>query len=60
MNISTQVDASRSETQPFAAQEKPSAGFWGLTLGAVSIIYGDIGTSPLYALRESLRAAGGT
>ncbi|MGO4909806.1 KUP/HAK/KT family potassium transporter [Pseudorhodobacter sp. W20_MBD10_FR17] len=26
-----------------------------LTLGAVGIVYGDIGTSPLYAFREALR-----
>ena len=24
----------------------------GLTLGAIGIVYGDIGTSPLYALKE--------
>lgn len=29
-----------------------------LTLGAVGVVYGDIGTSPLYALREALRLAG--
>jgi KUP system potassium uptake protein len=29
-------------------------GFWGLTIGSVGVVYGDIGTSPLYALRESL------
>src|SRR4029077_4833941 len=27
--------------------------FWGLTLGCIGVVYGDIGTSPLYALRES-------
>jgi KUP system potassium uptake protein len=35
----------------------------GLTVGAVGVVYGDIGTSPLYAFRESLAAAahdGGT
>lgn len=31
---------------------------WKLVLGAVGVVYGDIGTSPLYALRESLHAAG--
>src|SRR6266480_7210446 len=36
------------------------AGFWGLTLGSIGVVYGDIGTSPLYALRESVLAAGGT
>src|SRR5687767_9400955 len=30
---------------------------WTLTLGAVGVVYGDIGTSPLYAMRESLHAA---
>ncbi|WP_206665002.1 potassium transporter Kup [Gemmobacter aquaticus] len=28
-----------------------------LTLGAIGVVYGDIGTSPLYAMRESLHAA---
>ena len=27
------------------------------TLGALGVVYGDIGTSPLYALREAARAA---
>jgi KUP system potassium uptake protein len=31
--------------------------FWTLALGSVGVVYGDIGTSPLYALRESVRAA---
>ncbi len=30
-----------------------------LTLGSVGVVYGDIGTSPLYAFRESLAAASG-
>ena len=34
-------------------------GFWALTLGCVGVVYGDIGTSPLYALRESVLAAAG-
>jgi len=29
------------------------------TLGALGVVYGDIGTSPLYALREAAAAAGG-
>ena len=33
-------------------------GFAALTLGAVGVVYGDIGTSPLYAFREALRATG--
>jgi KUP system potassium uptake protein len=30
-----------------------------LTLGALGVVFGDIGTSPLYALRESVLATGG-
>ncbi|WP_075215820.1 potassium transporter Kup [Mongoliimonas terrestris] len=30
------------------------AGFFGLALGSVGVVYGDIGTSPLYAFREAL------
>ncbi len=29
------------------------------TLGALGIVYGDIGTSPLYAFKEAVKAAGG-
>ncbi len=31
--------------------------FWALTLGSIGVVYGDIGTSPLYALREAVTAA---
>ena len=31
------------------------AGFWALALGSVGVVFGDIGTSPIYALRESLK-----
>ena len=33
--------------------------FWALTLGSIGVVYGDIGTSPLYAFREAVLAAGG-
>ena len=35
------------------------ARFWTLTLGAIGVVYGDIGTSPLYAMRETVKAATG-
>jgi KUP system potassium uptake protein len=35
------------------------ATFWALTIGSVGVVYGDIGTSPLYALREAVSAAAG-
>ena len=28
--------------------------FWALTLGVIGVVFGDIGTSPLYAMREAL------
>jgi len=31
-----------------------------LTLGALGVVFGDIGTSPLYAMRETVLATGGT
>jgi KUP system potassium uptake protein len=31
---------------------------FGCTLGAIGVVYGDIGTSPLYALEQSLNATG--
>ena len=35
------------------------AGLWALTVGSIGVVYGDIGTSPLYALREAVVASGG-
>ena len=34
-----------------------NTGFWALTLGSIGVVYGDIGTSPLYAFREAIVAA---
>jgi KUP system potassium uptake protein len=34
-----------------------TAGFGALMLGSIGVVYGDIGTSPLYALREAIVAA---
>src|ERR1700678_3509399 len=36
-----------------------TAGFKALMLGSIGVVYGDIGTSPLYALREAVIAAAG-
>src|SRR6266849_2631184 len=42
------------------SDKTPSAsGFWALTVGSIGVVYGDIGTSPLYAFRESVAAAVG-
>jgi KUP system potassium uptake protein len=37
-----------------------TAGFKALMIGSIGVVYGDIGTSPLYALREAVIAAGGS
>src|SRR5262245_46496676 len=50
-------------TAPGAAHSTGEAGshqkssLWALTLGSVGVVYGDIGTSPLYAFREAAVAA---
>ena len=36
-----------------------TSGYAALALGALGVVYGDIGTSPLYALRETVLAATG-
>src|SRR5436305_469459 len=38
---------------------QPKSKFKALTLGSIGVVYGDIGTSPLYALREAVVAASG-
>src|SRR6266851_5607053 len=40
------------------AHEGPATtGFWALTLGSIGVVFGDIGTSPLYAFREAVASA---
>src|SRR5712671_6073905 len=34
-----------------------TTGFWALTLGSIGVVFGDIGTSPLYAFREAVASA---
>src|SRR6266550_2591354 len=58
----TDVAAEASRAAPPAASAAASAphsaaSFWALTLGSVGVVYGDIGTSPLYAFRVAVLAA---
>ncbi|MBO4225401.1 MULTISPECIES: potassium transporter Kup [Bradyrhizobium] len=47
------VSVSSSEVQ-----EGPvTSNFWALTLGSIGVVFGDIGTSPLYAFREAVAGA---
>ena len=32
----------------------PKEKFWALALGSIGVVFGDIGTSPFYAMREAL------
>jgi KUP system potassium uptake protein len=41
------------------AETRAHPGFWTLAVGSIGVVYGDIGTSPLYAFRESVLAATG-
>jgi KUP system potassium uptake protein len=57
MTVTTSQQNQVSGGRNGAARRK--VGFWALTLGSIGVVYGDIGTSPLYALRESVVAAVG-
>jgi len=38
-------------------ENRSHSSYWALTFGSVGVVYGDIGTSPLYAFREAVNAA---
>ena len=48
----TAVDASKAPEDSSHPPTKEK--FWALALGSVGVVFGDIGTSPLYAMREAL------
>jgi KUP system potassium uptake protein len=49
------MSAIADDTAEGAARPAPSLrGFMGLALGSAGVVYGDIGTSPLYAFKESI------
>ncbi|SFO35336.1 KUP system potassium uptake protein [Bradyrhizobium sp. Ghvi] len=53
--FSTFMTASITQAE---TQEGPvTSGFWSLTLGSIGVVFGDIGTSPLYAFHEAVRGA---
>jgi KUP system potassium uptake protein len=39
------------------SQSQDKSSLWAMALGSVGVVYGDIGTSPLYAFREAVNAA---
>ncbi|WP_068875773.1 potassium transporter Kup, partial [Phenylobacterium sp. CCH9-H3] len=54
--------ASEDTSQSQNGHGSQKEGFWALALGSVGVVFGDIGTSPLYAMREALAhsRSGGT
>src|SRR3954454_24305034 len=57
--MSSEIAVTAAET-PAAnghGEAHSTAGFKALMLGSIGVVYGDIGTSPLYALREAVVAA---
>jgi KUP system potassium uptake protein len=56
--MSTTMPHELGVAEPTADVDAPTkSNFWVLTLATLGVVYGDIGTSPLYALKESLSAA---
>jgi KUP system potassium uptake protein len=54
-------EAAREPLQPnLGAHEGAPPSFHAMALASVGIVYGDIGTSPLYAFKEAVNAAAGT
>ncbi|HZZ89379.1 MAG TPA: potassium transporter Kup [Caulobacteraceae bacterium] len=53
------MTAVTQEATQVVAPHRSARPFWGLALGSVGVVFGDIGTSPLYAFREALGQAGG-
>ena len=51
--------AADASTRMYGNEGRPTS-FWVLALGSIGVVYGDIGTSPLYAIKKSLTAAGGS
>ena len=49
-----QTQAATHGADPSAGDGHQSKNFWALTLGCIGVVYGDIGTSPLYAFKEAI------
>ena len=52
-----QTQAANQGADPGAGDGHGHENFWALTLGCIGVVYGDIGTSPLYAFKEAIHAA---
>src|SRR6201747_3142590 len=59
MSSESVVTAAETPAANGHGEAHSTAGFKALMLGSIGVVYGDIGTSPLYALREAVVAASG-
>ncbi len=59
MTTDVVVPAPETAAADARGETHSTAGFKALMLGSIGVVYGDIGTSPLYALREAVIAASG-
>jgi KUP system potassium uptake protein len=57
-NVVNESSVSAPHAHSHGVPGRPSS-LVALTLGSIGVVYGDIGTSPLYAFREAVTAAGG-
>jgi KUP system potassium uptake protein len=57
MSRSIDAPAAVSVASSTLTETPAKVSFWSLALGSIGVVYGDIGTSPLYALREAVLAA---
>jgi KUP system potassium uptake protein len=60
MTSETTATAAATPAASGHGEAHSSASFTGLLIGSIGVVYGDIGTSPLYALREAVIAATGS
>jgi KUP system potassium uptake protein len=60
MSSESAITAAETPAANGHGQAHSTAGFRALMLGSIGVVYGDIGTSPLYALREAVMAASGS
>ncbi|MBL9053824.1 MAG: KUP/HAK/KT family potassium transporter, partial [Tabrizicola sp.] len=58
LDIADYLKSEAEDEDDIHHDEAQGHGLAALTLGAVGVVYGDIGTSPIYAFREALRATG--
>ncbi len=57
MSLDAQAASGADPSQPGLDGHTPSHALLPLTIGAIGVVFGDIGTSPLYAFREALGQA---